>query len=1161
MMRNEIGSSGPLVFQERLFWKTLLIVSSMFAVLFQSAFVTGCNRTTERAGDAPSAPIAQSEATVAEMLRGQDPSTGYIVRFDDPADALRYQRESEALGVRVEQLDSGGKVLRGVAPRSLLHKIKIPRTAVAMADAPWTVSHPRDTEIRSNQLGTAHAIFADTESDFAQNLLTARAETGVEALRTRFPEADGRGETVAVLDTGIEFGAAGVSSFADGAAKVVGYFDLTDFGKVKIDAVAAGTLATRVSIAGTDYRFDDALKDAAVLGTAVLSESNMAKTMLAPPGIDLNGNRQTNDTWAVALLREKNGELSVWVDVNQDKVFADGDSGTAAGRERLMDFNSTGYTSFLDAWQTPAGSGHALAVSLFLDQGSQGDSKRPTPVSSRDQQTTPNLIQFHTILGGHGTSCASIVAGEKYLDGRIDGMAPKSRLLSIVVDATGRDVYRASTLLQSFLLARDKGATAISVSWGFATADAASARAFAEILDREVASKGIVIGIAAGNSGPGALSAGSDDYIPRLGYALGAAITEAQSRNVYGWLGVTGDHVIDYSSVGPTALGRAVPDLLSPLMTLARSRRTGESGQYVPFGGTSSATPAFVGSVTALLSVLRAQGLPVHANVLKMALLGTARTIDGEHRGRQGMGMLDVNAAYDRYVDLVSKIGRDEVVDYILRAAVRVAGAGTAGSPEYSLPEGIVTHGYLPSANIVISAEFSDNPALAPKDLGSFAEPLKVVVDYATGPEGAPASAEVRWLKTPDVVTIQADGAKFDVAFDAAIEKTPGVYRSEIRLVDRFNSIKIRIPVVVSVPQRPDAQGVITALSSTIEPFGVVTLPIELANAASITLRGSVLAPSGFAGGQIVVSLFDTLGNRVFSAPTKVDGAAVLIDAQTPMLPPGSYEVQIYQRGSVAPQPVQVSLGVEVVAFDVVIDRVRTGDSQDAVFYLRNERGRPVSRAAIRFNGSEETVRLNPSNARQGILDEVGFPAFRGTWTPGPLDNGAKWAGALMQSPLERAISPFRELAVAFVSATSFAPLAWAWMPVQSDTKVSSVTQFFRDFERAKSSESSEPGTGPTDPGAGSEDVLIEAYANVGRWEKISDQPVYMRMRSVWKDAPKFENERGTQLNTDWLLSPVPMAQFQDAAERVVYGDIILFNGQVTVAKVPFTIVLSADLL
>jgi hypothetical protein len=252
---------------------------------------------------------------------------------------------------------------------------------------------------------------------------------------------------------------------------------------------------------------------------------------------------------------------------------------------------------------------------------------------------------------------------------------------------------------------------------------------------------------------------------------------------------------------------------------------------------------------------------------------------------------------------------------------------------------------------------------------------------------------------------------------------------------------------------------------------------------------------------------------------------------------------------------------VELVAFDVVIDRVRSGDAQDAVFYLRNERGRPVSRAEIRFSGSEQTVPLMPSSGRQDSRDGgEDFPAFRGTWTPGARDDGAKWAGALMQSPLELVMRPFRELAVSFVSAKSFAPLAWAWMPVQSDSKKSSVTQFFRDFESAKQPESSEPGNDPRDPTEGPEDVLIEAYANVGRWEKISDQPVYMRMRSVWKDAVNFENERGTQLNTDWLLSPVPMEQFQDARGTTVYGDIVLFNGEVTVAKVPFTIMISADL-
>ena len=197
----------------------------------------------------------------------------------------------------------------------------------------------------------------------------------------------------------------------------------------------------------------------------------------------------------------------MWIDANHDGVFG------GAAREELTDYNTT----------------HGF-ITLRPEVGPDG--ARPLAVTI----TSPTDIQFHAALKGHGTSCAAIAAGDGYAGGALVGMAPKAKLLSYVLDATGQDIYSLDELLGMFVHAKEHGAAGHQHQLrDFSTADLASARFMADFLDQEIASAGIVIGIAAGNEGPGLGSGAPDDYIPHHGFSLGAHVPTAQAENVYGW--------------------------------------------------------------------------------------------------------------------------------------------------------------------------------------------------------------------------------------------------------------------------------------------------------------------------------------------------------------------------------------------------------------------------------------------------------------------------------------------------------------------------------------------------------------------------------------------------------------------------------------------------
>jgi subtilisin family serine protease len=1017
-------------------------------------------------------------ATPAEQHTTVRPvQTKYIASFTSSQEAERHAADIAKEGGSTHPIGADGHILVVTASSASLNDVSVPSDTLVMREARWTAQKPR-----------AASLSGSERFDFAENLLTARNETGVAALVDRFPMADGRGVNVAVLDTGIEFNLPGISHFADGRRKVLAHYDLTAFGRVQARAPQTETIiADAIQIEDLQVQAGPELHGLHLLATGILDEAAVARTVREPAGVDFNENRES-DRFPFVVTRGNGSTVSVWIDANRDGTFTD------SSREELTDFNTSGRS--LNMVHTAESQGAALAVTINSETN----------------------LQFHQIRGGHGTSCASIVAGNKYISGRIDGMAPGAHLLSYVIDATGRDVYSSSTLLNMFLHARDHGADAISVSWGFATADLAAAQTFAQVLDREVAARGIVMGFAAGNSGPGSFSTASQDYIPHLGYGLGAAVTEMQARNVYKWIGISGDHVIHYSSVGPTRNGRGVPDLVSPLMTLVRGRNDGKPGQYAPFGGTSSATPAFIGSVSALLSVLKAHDLPIDTALLKVALLSSARALTNEPAARQGAGMVNVNAAYDRYVTLIreaTQAHQDTASDQnpgVFRPAYNLRATVTIGNRGPSKMEGLILRTPARLAQVNLTLETS---SLSPKASPDFAETLRI---EHTAP----------WLETPDIVTVQWAGGAFPVAVATEFIKQPGLYQDEIRLIDSSGDLRARIPVHVDVPRVFTAAGRGAADSSvswqgTLEPFSVKRLPIQIDEGATVlSLNTAVLSNNPDSNASVMVSIFDAMGSQVRSTRTQISGPVSTTHVDLEALPVGRYEVQIFQIPGTMPEALSVTFGLQRSGFRLLSSLKNDGTVD---LFVANERGIAIDAAELIISGREYTVSLQPAASDA-------FPAFKGTWLPAPDEAKQIWRMALGQSRIDRATLPFLDLAVAFGDATSGAPLYWDWFPVNSSDAL-------RFSPIGIDSEVGSP-------------ILIEAYPNVGNWDLLIEHPPLAWIRSELLDKKRLHMQRPNEQEPtgDLLLRGVHM-DIGSFTQGRMYGQLLLRQQGNTVATLP----------
>ena len=295
---------------------------------------------------------------------------------------------------------------------------------------------------------------------------------------------------------------------------------------------------------------------------------------------------------------------------------------------------------------------------------------------------------------GHGTHVAGIVAGEQVGDGSkaqaqkmravtravkgyeegdsptvethevvlnsVRGMAPRCRLVSLkVLDDEGNG--EVSNLIAAISHIQEKNGHGrlnlihgvnISLGYDFDPEWFACGQSPLCVEINRLVRSGIVVVVAAGNTGYGALAAQqrttnagmqvtiNDPGNAELAITVGS--THREMPHVYG--------VSYFSSKGPTGDGRMKPDVVAPgekilsaaTGKLLMDRAEGKQCEYVEDSGTSMAAPHVSGVIAAFLSVRREFiGEPER---VKEIFLGAATDLKRE-RSFQGAGLIDLMRA------------------------------------------------------------------------------------------------------------------------------------------------------------------------------------------------------------------------------------------------------------------------------------------------------------------------------------------------------------------------------------------------------------------------------------------------------------------------------------------------------------------------------------
>lgn len=450
-------------------------------------------------------------------------------------------------------------------------------------------------------------------ADYAhQNGLMPLDATRVRDHARMFPDADGRGVLIAILDSGIDLSTPGLRMTSTGDPKVLDLRDFSGEGRVALAPLAlAGDRASVAGIRLAGFGRVRALNATGPWYGGVLPELSLG----AMPGADLNGNGRNTDTLAVVVTRASDGWL-LFADTNGD--------GTLADERPVRDYLVARETF---AWRTGARAAQiTIAVNLTPPAGDG-----------------PPELHLFMDQSSHGTHVAAIAAGRDMFGVRgFDGVAPGAMLLGLKIsnNAHGGISVTGSKLRAmdyAIRFARERNLPLVmNLSFGVGNEGEGEARIDAIVDSVLAANPGVVMATSAGNDGPGLSTLGypASAHLPvTVGATWPAAFSQQEEP---------GSDIIAFFSARGGEMAK--PDVLAPGFAYATVPRF-DTGEEVK-NGTSMASPHVAGVLARLASAERQAGRPLVAARLKQALMVTARPFGEAIWADQGTGTVDAVAAH-----------------------------------------------------------------------------------------------------------------------------------------------------------------------------------------------------------------------------------------------------------------------------------------------------------------------------------------------------------------------------------------------------------------------------------------------------------------------------------------------------------------------------------
>lgn len=407
-------------------------------------------------------------------------------------------------------------------------------------------------------------------------------------------QVDGRGQVVAIIDSGIDPLHPDLLKTTKGQEKVLNFIDLTSEGLV----LTSGTVKAQstVTIEDKTYLLGNIPTKSGVYHYGFFREEEL--------GFDVNFNGSTHDKFLVLVTDgvTKGRYDTLYIDTNLNGSLAD----ETPLKVYSQGFQKVGFHSY-------SGKGRFnFVVCEIAEDGSQ--------------------VKLGFDINGHGTQVAGVAAA----NGAVRGVAPGAQLLIIkVLDKQGQTTWER--LEEAIRLAVAQGATVVNLSLGYYGDVTWGNNSLTYLIDT-YSQRGVVFTVAVGNEGPGMASITTPGNA-RGAIGVGAYIAPAMWKHDFGYE-VPENTLWYFSSAGPRQDGLVAPAVVAPGSAVT-TYPTWSGSNYRLAEGTSIAAPHVAGAVALLLEGAEKNKVEVTPEKIKRAVQLGAQPLEKYSVAEAGYGIFN----------------------------------------------------------------------------------------------------------------------------------------------------------------------------------------------------------------------------------------------------------------------------------------------------------------------------------------------------------------------------------------------------------------------------------------------------------------------------------------------------------------------------------------
>jgi len=532
-----------------------------------------------------------------------------------------------------------------------------------------------------------------SSQEFPVDGILPKRSTEAAAFVAQQPGCDGRDVLVAILDTGVDPGAAGLQKTSTGAKKMVGLLDPSGSGDVEMQALRCG----KDCEAGTEEDgTQDCFKVKGVSGRTLILPKALdnpsgewrvglkAVMQLFPGGLQRRAKKEASNKWEdlhVKALAEARERLDDFDEENHVDRTA---KKSALERAKLVERNELkARVDYLEKSESKSFSeGNMIDCVTFkssdgvcralVDRSGTGDLRNTRPLRSFaafedengfefdkwDEATqlnfAVNIFQDGKLLsivvdsGAHGTHVASIVGGFHGEGSELNGVAPGVQLVSMKIgDGRLDGMETAASIIRSLNACVELGVDVINMSFGEPTTLPEMGR-IAELARELVENHGVVFVSSAGNAGPALSTLGAPGATTSSLIGVGAYVEPEMMLAAYSLKHGEGPPPKGYTwtSRGPRYDGGMGVTICAPGGAIAAVPEWCLLQKRL-MNGTSMSSPNAAGCISLLISAMRKQGKKFAPWTIKRAIENSAIPIEGTEVHAQGCGLIQVVKAFE----------------------------------------------------------------------------------------------------------------------------------------------------------------------------------------------------------------------------------------------------------------------------------------------------------------------------------------------------------------------------------------------------------------------------------------------------------------------------------------------------------------------------------